>query len=154
MQTLFQCRFAHHKSQHGMTFPAKDHKYHVSYGALNTCPVQVGLQEGTVGHHSVLCKWSAGRYSGASQSPVQVGLQEGNVEHHRVLCKWVCRKVEWGITVSCASGFAGRYVGASQCPVQVGLQEGTVGHHRVASNAGCCAHKCKTAPSNFLAAVL
>ena len=86
MQTLFQCRFAHHKSQHGMTFPAKDHKYHVSYGALNTCPVQVGLQEGTVGHHSVLCKW-------------------------------VCRKVQWGITVSSASGSAGRYSGASQCPV-------------------------------------
>ena len=40
------------------------------------------------------------------------------------------------------------YGAVNTCPVQVGLQEGTVGPY-----AGCCAHKCNTAPSNFLVAI-
>jgi hypothetical protein len=60
---------------------------------LITCPVQVGLQEGVVGHtvscasgsagrcgeaYSVLCKWKV-RWD--IHCPVQVGLQEGTVGH-------------------------------------------------------------------------
>jgi len=48
-----QCHFVHHKSPYGMTFAAKCHKIHASYGAVNTRPEQVGLQEGTVGHRRV-----------------------------------------------------------------------------------------------------